>query len=74
MPRMTGLEFLRIIKIDLALYDIPVVVLSTSDMQTDVKAGFRGGVAGYIVKPVTFDKFVQAMAALDIYWTLSELL
>jgi CheY-like chemotaxis protein len=73
MPRMGGLELLQIVKSDPGLCDIPVVVLTTSSEETDIKSSFRNGVAGYIVKPVTFEKFVQAINTFDLYWTLSEL-
>jgi CheY-like chemotaxis protein len=73
MPRMNGLEFLHTIKSDPELCQIPVIVLTTSAEQSDVRTSFQHGVAGYIVKPVTFEKFVQTIATFDFYWTLSEL-
>ena len=73
MPRMSGLEMLSILKNDSDLFHIPVVVLTTSADDNDIQESFRNGVAGYIVKPVTFEKFVQAIRIFDLYWTLSEL-
>ncbi|MFQ5944021.1 MAG: response regulator [Anaerolineales bacterium] len=73
LPRMGGIDFLRVIKNDPDILEIPVVVFTASDEETDVKESFRNGVAGYIVKPVTFEKFVEAIATFDLYWTLSEL-
>jgi len=73
MPRMNGLEFLDIVKKDPDFKEIPVVVFTSSIEETDIKASFRNGVAGYLVKPVTFEKLVQAISTFDLYWTLSKL-
>jgi CheY-like chemotaxis protein len=73
MPRMNGFEFLKIAKADASLRKIPVVVLTTSDADEGVVESFDLGVAGYIVKPVSYKQFVEAMRAVDMYWTLSEL-
>ena len=72
MPRMNGLEFLRIVKKDKELREIPVVVLTTSDEEKDVKLSYTHCAAGYIVKPVSFDNFVEAVKTLFVYWTLSK--
>jgi CheY-like chemotaxis protein len=73
MPRMNGVEFLKVAKADDKLKLIPVVVLTTSKEDRDVVESFKLGVAGYIVKPVDYKKFVEAMRTIDIYWTLCEL-
>ncbi len=73
MPRMGGLEMLSILKADRDLRHIPVIVLTTSDNDADIQQSFQNGVAGYLVKPVTFEKFVRAIQIFDLYWTLSEL-
>ncbi len=73
MPRMNGIEFLRIIKADEDLKSIPVVVLTTSQEENDRLESFKLSVAGYIIKPVDFKNFVQAVQAINTYWTLSEL-
>jgi CheY-like chemotaxis protein len=73
MPRMNGVEFLKVIKADDVLKSIPVVVLTTSQEDQDVFESFKLSAAGYIVKPVDYKKFVEAMRTIDIYWTLSEL-
>ena len=70
---MNGTEFLKIIKADPSLRRIPVVVLMTSDEEWDIVESFRLSVAGYIVKPVDYRKFVEAIQTIDLYWTLSEL-
>ena len=73
MPRMNGFEFLKIVKADDVLKRIPVVVLTTSDEDRNVVESFSLGVAGYIVKPVNYTRFVEAVKTLDMYWTLSRL-
>ncbi len=73
MPKMNGIEFLGIAKTDPALKKIPVVVLTTSSEERDVVESFRLSVAGYIVKPVDYHSFVEAVRTIDLYWTLSEL-
>jgi CheY-like chemotaxis protein len=73
MPKMNGIEFLKAVKDDNALKLIPVVVLTTSKEEHDVVESFKLSAAGYIVKPVDYKKFVEAMRTIDIYWTLSEL-
>jgi CheY-like chemotaxis protein len=73
MPKMNGVELLKIVKADGVLKSIPVVVLTTSQEEQDVVESFKLSAAGYIVKPVDYKKFVEAMRTIDIYWTLSEL-
>jgi len=73
MPRLNGFEFLKIVKADDVLKRIPVVVLTTSNEDRNVIESFSLGVAGYIVKPVNYTRFVEAMKTLDMYWTLSRL-
>jgi CheY-like chemotaxis protein len=73
MPRMNGLEFLRVVKRDPKLKIIPVIVLTTSQEEQDRIDSFSLGVAGYMVKPVDYLQFVQIMDAIHLYWTLSEL-
>lgn len=73
MPRMNGFEFLKVVKADDQMKRIPIVMLTTSDVDQNVCDGFDLGVAGYIVKPVSFLKFVEAMKTLNAYWTLSRL-
>jgi CheY-like chemotaxis protein len=73
MPRMNGHEFLAIAKKDEALRRIPVVVLTTSRAEVDKVQSFDLGVAGYMIKPVDFQQFVDVMRTIRLYWTLSEL-
>ncbi len=73
MPRMNGIEFLRELRADPELGLTPVVVLTTSDDERDRVNAYNLNVAGYILKPVTFVSFVEAMATLNKYWTLVEM-
>jgi len=73
MPRMNGFEFLKIAKADTTLRKIPVVVLTTSDADEGVVESYDLGVAGYIVKPVDYRQFAEAVKTLDRYWTLNRL-
>ena len=73
MPKMNGIEFLKVMKADDELRPIPVVVLTTSKDDRDKMESFKACVAGYIVKPVDYRKFVEAMKILNLYWTLSEM-
>lgn len=73
LPKLNGLEFLKIAKGEEELKKIPVVALTTSKEAPDIDASFKLGVAGYIVKPVNYEKFVEAIRVLELYWTLSEL-
>lgn len=73
MPKMNGIEFLKLAKADAALRQIPVIVLTTSKDDRDKVESFKLSVAGYIVKPTDYKKFVDAMKTVDLYWSLSEL-
>jgi len=73
MPKMNGIEFLKIIKADDALRSIPVIILTTSKEEQDKIESFKLCVAGYIIKSVDYRKFVEAVKVIDLYWTLSEL-
>ncbi len=73
MPKMTGIEFLRELRADEHLRWLPVVVLTTSDTDNDRVEAYGLNVAGYILKPVTFESFVDTMVTLNKYWTLVEM-
>jgi CheY-like chemotaxis protein len=72
MPRMNGFEFLRALRQDESLGMIPVIVLTTSKEQKDVKESYRLGVAGYMAKPVDYLQFVELVKTIDRYWSLCE--
>ena len=73
MPKMNGLELLREIREDPELKTLTVIVLTTSDDDRDKMEAYNLNIAGYIVKPVTFLAFVEAIAALNKYWSINEL-
>jgi CheY-like chemotaxis protein len=73
LPRMNGIEFLRELRKDPELSSIPVVVLTTSNDDRDKIEAYKLNVAGYLLKPVTFSGFAEAMATLNKYWMLVEM-
>lgn len=70
LPRVDGKEVLRIIKSDPEKKVIPVVVLTSSAEERDIIESYQLGVNSYIVKPVDFDKFVDSVKELGLYWLL----
>jgi CheY-like chemotaxis protein len=72
MPRMSGLDLLRELRLDARLKRVPNVVLTTSDDPQDRELAFSLGVAGYFVKPATPGRFRQIMDALRGYWSAVE--
>jgi CheY-like chemotaxis protein len=73
MPRMGGIEFLHELRNDPDLAPTTVIVLTTSDEERDKVEAYKLNVAGYILKPVTLQAFIEIMATLNKYWTVSEL-
>ena len=73
MPKMNGIEFLRIIKADEALKKIPVVVMTTSRAEQDIVESFRLGAVGYIVKSIDYEKSAETIMAIDLCLSSSEL-
>jgi CheY-like chemotaxis protein len=73
MPKMGGIEFLRELRKDPELSALTVIILTTSDEDRDKVEAYKLNVAGYILKPVTLQAFVEIMATLNKYWTVNEL-
>lgn len=72
MPRMGGIELLTEIRNDKALKNISVFVMTTSNEDNDKVEAFRLNVAGYILKPLSMESFVNAVSTLHNYWMLCE--
>lgn len=70
MPKVNGIEVLTKVRADERTNRIPVVVLTSSKEDPDVKECYRLGVNSYIVKPVDFDNFTQAVSELGFYWLI----
>jgi CheY-like chemotaxis protein len=73
MPKMNGIEFLRELRADPRLHSISVFIMTTSNDDKDKFDAYNLNVAGYIVKPVSFEKFVEAVSVLNSYWKLCEM-
>jgi len=70
MPGMGGKEFLRQIKLDEHLKRIPVVILTTSDAETDILDSYKLQASGYVRKPVRLEDFQKVMESIEAYWFL----
>ena len=70
LPKVDGLEVLQQIKSDEKLRMIPVVVLTSSRQERDLVASYKYGVNAYVVKPVDFHEFVNAIKELGIFWAV----
>ena len=68
MPRVDGLEVLCQIRSDPQLKLIPVVMLTSSPQEQDVRRSYELGASAYVVKPVDFDEFVQAVKLVGMFW------
>jgi CheY-like chemotaxis protein len=71
MPRMGGIEFMKIAKADGAMKNIPVIVLTTSRAEQDRTETFNLGVAGYIMKPMEHQEFIGMMDKIHQYWEMT---
>ena len=72
LPKVNGIEVLRKVKEDVELRKMPIVMLTSSKEEPDVEECYRLGVNSYIVKPVDFDKFTDAVVQLGFYWLLTN--
>jgi CheY-like chemotaxis protein len=72
MPRLPGLEMLRLVKADARMALTPLLVLSTSSSLEDRKRSIRAGARGYLVKPTTFEATVEMAAAIERFWRLAR--
>jgi CheY-like chemotaxis protein len=72
MPKLDGLQVLREMKNDPVLKLLPVVVLTSSREESDLVESYGLGVNGYVVKPVGFDKFMEAIRRIGLFWILTN--
>ncbi len=70
LPKVDGLEVLKVIKNDVMLKTIPVVILTSSNEESDIIESYQLGVNSYITKPVDFEKFMIAIKEIGFYWLL----
>ncbi|HET9913854.1 MAG TPA: response regulator [Anaerolineales bacterium] len=70
LPKVNGLEVLRTMKSDPNLVTIPVVVVTSSAEDPDIRAAYDLGANGYVIKPVQFDAFLDAMSKVGVYWLM----
>ena len=74
MPKMNGIEFLKILKSDPKLKYTPAIILSTSNNHNDLKECYETGIAGYIVKPLKYEDYAHKIKCLIDYWSVNELI
>ncbi len=72
LPRIEGLEILRQLKSDERTKTIPVVILTSSGEESDVRTAYRYGANSFIIKPVDFDTFNQTISSIASYWILTN--
>ena len=70
LPRLSGLEALREIKSNPLTKNIPVVVVTSSKEDSDIKESYELGANGYVIKPIGFDDFVNAIQQTGLFWLL----
>ena len=74
MPKVSGIEFLNILKADEVLRYIPTIILTTSNNQKDLLECYKIGIAGYVLKPLRYEGYVSKMEKLLAYWSINELI
>ena len=74
MPRMSGIEFLEILKSDSRLKYLPTIILTTSENRVDLLKCFEIGIAGYIIKPLKYEDYEHKLKRVFDYWEISELI
>lgn len=74
MPKMNGLEFLKILKSDDILKFLPTIIVSTSSNHKDLLEAYKIGIAGYITKPLKYEDYTDKINKLISYWSVNELI
>ncbi len=70
MPKLNGIEVLKEIRASDKYKNLPVVMLTSSQMETDVLRSYELGANGFVVKPIDFNEFVRAIKAIGYYWAI----
>ncbi|MEZ7495995.1 response regulator [Leeuwenhoekiella aequorea] len=74
MPKIDGIEFLKVLKKEPLLKYIPTIVLTTSNNHNDVKECYEIGIAGYVLKPLKYEDYVEKIERLLEYWSINEVI
>lgn len=73
MPRMSGIEFLEVVKDDTLLQYLPTIILTTSENRADLLRCYSLGIAGYVIKPLKYEDYEYKMKLLLQYWSMNQL-
>ncbi len=73
MPRMSGIEFLKILKEDDKLRYLPTIILTTSENRADLLECYKLGIAGYVIKPLKYEDYEYKLKRVLEYWDINEL-
>lgn len=73
MPRMSGIEFLEILKANSQYRYIPTIILTTSENRADLLECYRIGIAGYVIKPLKYEDYENKIKTVLAYWETNEL-
>ena len=73
MPRMSGIEFLEILKADTNYKYLPTIILTTSENRADLLECYRIGIAGYVIKPLKYEDYEKKLKIVFDYWETNEL-
>ena len=74
MPKISGIEFLKILKANEDLKHIPTIILTTSSNQKDLLECYRTGMSGYVLKPLKYEDYVKKIETVLAYWSVNELI
>ena len=70
LPKVDGLEVLRALRADERTHKVPIVIVTSSNQDPDIQTAYGLGANSYVIKPVDFENFFEAMTALGYYWLL----
>lgn len=73
LPKVNGIDVLKKVKADEKLRRIPIIMLTVSKRDEDIVRSYDLGVNSYIIKPVEFDKFVETIKNIELYWLLTNI-